>query len=85
MTRPKYILKHVVLISIFILVVLKLTGAGLREQEKEEIKIIVFVIATRIVSQGSLQKKRVKLVTSGKKVGWVGPQKHISKWKEIVT
>ena len=85
MTRPKYILKHVVLISIFILVVLKLTGAGLREQEKEEIKIIVFVIATRIVSQGSLQKKRVKLVTLSLKVGWVGTQKHISDRKEIVT
>ena len=71
MTRPKYILKHVVLISIFILVVLKLTGAGLREQEKEEIKIIVFVIATRIVSQGSLQKKSKisDFVTKGR-VGW---------------
>ena len=68
MTRPKYILKHVVLISIFILVVLKLTGAGLREQEKEEIKIIVFVIATRIVSQGSLKKssKISDFVTKGR-------------------
>ena len=30
-------------------------------------------------------KKRVKLVTSSLMVGWVWPQKHISKWKEIVT
>ena len=27
-------------------------------------------------------KKRVKRVTSYKKVGWVGPQKHISRWNE---
>ena len=35
--------------------------------------------------KGRVKKKRLKRVTSYKKVGWVGPQNHISRKNEKVT